>query len=65
MIAVCYVDTQGICAGSQVQFGPGNAYELPGYLVYALEYQFSVLIPRKRKCSATLNVQERLSVVRS
>ena len=27
MIAVCYVDTQGICAGSQVQIGPGNAYE--------------------------------------
>ena len=27
MIAVCYVDTQGICAGSQVQFGPGYATE--------------------------------------
>ena len=27
MIAVCYVDTQGICAGSEVLIGPGNAYE--------------------------------------
>ena len=27
MIAVRYVDIQGICAGSQVQIGPGNAYE--------------------------------------
>ena len=27
MIAVRYVDIQGICAGSQVQFGPGYATE--------------------------------------
>lgn len=27
IIAVCYVDTQGICAGSQVQIGPGYANE--------------------------------------
>lgn len=27
MIAVRYVDTQGICAGSQVQIGPGYANE--------------------------------------
>ena len=28
MIAVCYVDTQGICAGSQVLLDPSNnAYE--------------------------------------
>ena len=27
MIAMCYVDTQGICAGSQVQIGPDYANE--------------------------------------